>query len=200
MDDATRALIFEPFFTTKPHGKGTGLGLSTVYGIVQKSGGYVGVESQLGLGTTFEVLLPSVEGTSRAHTGEQSVVPARGGDETILLCEDEESVRSVTRRFLTRQGYRVLEARNGEDALRIADEHEGPISLLVTDAVMPHMGGGELAEALTKRRPATKVLFVSGYTEDRLVHHAAARESTSFLEKPFTGEELASRVRQLLDS
>ncbi|MBV8859793.1 MAG: response regulator [Acidobacteria bacterium] len=198
MDEATRARIFEPFFTTKEKGKGTGLGLSTVYGIVKQSGGYVWVYSEVGRGTTFKVYLRRVEeGAEEYRTG----TDAEGGlegTETLLLAEDEEVVRSLARQVLELYGYRVLEASDGDAALAACERHEGPIHLLITDVVMPAVGGPELADRLTGLRPQMKVLFMSGYTDDAVVHHGVLDEGVNFIQKPFTPEALARKVREVL--
>jgi two-component system cell cycle sensor histidine kinase/response regulator CckA len=200
MDRETQSRIFEPFFTTKEKGKGTGLGLSTVYGIVKQSNGYVFAESQIGAGTTFYVYLPRVEenvaenGPVAAQDGE------KGGCETVLLVEDEDSVRELVRVTLTSRGYRVLEAENGEAGLRIAEETKGNIDILVTDVVMPGIGGRDLARKILAKRPATKVLYLSGYTEDAIVTQGALAPGTAFLQKPFTLQNLAKKVREVLRS
>ena len=200
MDASTQARIFEPFFTTKEPGKGTGLGLSTVYGIVQQSGGHVGVRSAPGRGATFTVLLPRHAGadTTPAVRPDRRRLP--GGTETLLLVEDEAAVRSSARRLLERNGYTVLEARHGGDALRIADESERPIDLVLTDLVMPEMGGRELVERLRAHRPALKVVFMSGYTEKAIAVDGVMPPHTGFVEKPFTVEQLMRRVREILDA
>ena len=196
MDKETQSRIFEPFFTTKEKGKGTGLGLSTVYGIVKQSGGYVMVQSELGQGTTFHIYLPSVEGVA-----EKSSAPAarstEGGHEIILLVEDEESVRQLVRETLTARGYRVVEAGNGEAALEVA-EREEKIDLVITDVVMPGMGGRELVQHLAKTRPQTKVLYLSGYTEDSILSEGGTPNGTAFLQKPFTLQNLSRKVREVL--
>jgi PAS domain S-box-containing protein len=199
IDPALHARIFEPFFTTKEPGKGTGLGLSTVYGIVQQSGGHVTVDSAPGRGSTFTVLLPR-------HLGGEPTSPSKvdrrrlpGGTETLLLVEDEAAVRSSARRLLERQGYSVLEARHGADALRIVEESGRPIDLVVTDLVMPEMGGKELAERLRAHRPGLKVLFMSGYTEKAFAAGGVMPPNTGFVEKPFTVEQLMRRLREILD-
>ncbi len=197
MDKETQSRIFEPFFTTKEKGKGTGLGLSTVYGIVKQSGGYVMVQSEKGLGTTFNIYLPRVEAAADSH----SAAPARaaqGGSETVLLVEDEESVRQLVRETLTSKGYRVIEADNGETALQVASKHDGTIDLIITDVVMPGMNGRELAEQLLQNRPAAKVLYLSGYTEDTVVSEGTIESGTAFLQKPFTLQNLSRKVREVL--
>ena len=190
--------IFEPFYTTKEAGKGTGLGLATVYGIVKQNGGFVWVYSELGLGTTFKVYLPQVQSPS---TEVRAIKPAEHsprGCETVLLVEDEASVRQASRQFLTRNGYTVLEATDGEDALRVSREHQGPIHLMITDVVMPKMGGPRLAERLAQERPDMKVLFVSGYAENTVLQHGAIDFTSRFLQKPFSLKTLGGAVRQVL--
>jgi signal transduction histidine kinase/CheY-like chemotaxis protein len=200
MDEGTKAHLFEPFFTTKEPGKGTGLGLATVYGIVTQSGGHIRAESELGRGATFVIDLPRVASRAGARPASAVTVRAPEGSETVLLVEDEPHVRDLARDILHRQGYTVLEAENGDEALRIGRQHPGPIHLLVTDVVMPRMGGRELAEHLTAGRDETRVLYVSGYTDDVLVHRDVLSTATAFLEKPFTPTSLASKVREVLDA
>jgi two-component system, cell cycle sensor histidine kinase and response regulator CckA len=199
IDPAHHARIFEPFFTTKEPGKGTGLGLSTVYGIVQQSGGHVTVESAAGEGATFTVLLPRHLGGAPATASKVDRRRLPGGTETLLLVEDEAAVRSSARRLLERQGYTVLEARHGGDALRIVEESGRQIDLVVTDLVMPEMGGKELAERLRAHRPGLKVLFMSGYTEKVIAAGGVMPPNTGFVEKPFTVEQLMRRLREILD-
>ena len=197
MGAATLAQIFEPFFTTKPKGRGTGLGLSTVFGIVEQSGGHIRVASTVGHGTTFEILLPAVhERPNRIE--EPREIPLPRGTETILLAEDDEQLRTLTARILVAQGYRVLEASDGVEALRVAEEHTGTLDLLTTDMVMPSMGGHDLASELTARRPGLKVLFVSGYTDDA-VGRGELQPGDAFLQKPVDPRQLARKVRQVLD-
>ncbi|HUF35844.1 MAG TPA: PAS domain S-box protein [Gemmatimonadales bacterium] len=198
MDDATRTRIFEPFFTTKEPGRGTGLGLSMVYGIVKQSGGYIWVYSEVGRGTSFKIYLPRVAGEV-AQAAPEPAPSGQGGKETILLVEDEPAVRSLAHRLLTERGYRVIAAADGTAALDLAGRHEGVIDLLMTDVVMPGMGGRELAERLLALRPATRVLYITGYTEDTVVRHGLVRSGLSFLEKPFRPDVLLARVRQVLD-
>jgi PAS domain S-box-containing protein len=199
IDPANHARIFEPFYTTKDPGKGTGLGLSTVYGIVQQSGGQITVESAPGRGATFTVYLPRHIGGDPAPASKVDRRRLPGGTETLLLVEDEAAVRSSARRLLERQGYHVLEARHGADALRIAEESSRPIDLVVTDLVMPEMGGKELAERLRAHRPGLKVLFMSGYTEKVITAGGVMPPNTGFVEKPFTVEQLMRRLREILD-
>jgi two-component system, cell cycle sensor histidine kinase and response regulator CckA len=197
MDKETQSRIFEPFFTTKEKGKGTGLGLSTVYGIVKQSGGYVMVESDEGRGTTFQIYLPRVEGVAENHPI-PTVHAALGGTETVLLVEDEESVRQLVRETLAAKGYRVMEAQNGESGIAAAAQHDGKIDLVITDVVMPGMGGRELVKRLAQTRPETKVLYLSGYTEDAILSEDTIESGAAFLQKPFTLQNLSSKVREVL--
>jgi PAS domain S-box-containing protein len=192
--------IFEPFYTTKETGKGTGLGLATVYGIVKQNGGFVWVYSEPGLGTTFKVYLPRVRSLNEDVRTTKPIENSPSGCETVLLVEDEASVRQASRQFLARSGYMVLEACDGEDALRVSREHGGPIHLMITDVVMPRMGGPKLAERLAKERPDMKVLFVSGYAENTVLQHGNIDVTTSFLQKPFSLKALARKVRDVLEA
>ena len=198
MDKETQARIFEPFFTTKEKGKGTGLGLSTVYGIIKQSGGYVLVQSEPGHGTTFRIYLPRVEEAADPTDTVRIALPQGRGSETVLLVEDEESVRQLVRETLEARGYRVLEAENGEAALRISEQHSEPIHMLITDVVMPGMSGRELSARLCATHPTTKVLYLSGYTEDAIVHEGVLGPGTAFLQKPFTLQMLSRKVREVL--
>jgi CheY-like chemotaxis protein len=200
MDAETQANIFEPFFTTKEHGKGTGLGLATVYGIVKQSGGNIWVYSERGKGTTFKIYLPRVEGVAE---GSEPVHPRSAilrGSETILLVEDEDMVRSLAREILEAHGYAVSEACDSTGALRICHTHSGSIHLLVTDVVMPGMSGRELAARLGTIHPETKVLYMSGYTDDAVVRHGVLNAGLAFLQKPFTANVFLCKVREVLDS
>jgi PAS domain S-box-containing protein len=200
MSSETLSHVFEPFFTTKEVGRGTGLGLATVYGIVKQSGGYIRVQSEENVGTGFEILLPYVEATPEVVTEPQarSSMTARG--ETVLVAEDERAVRALASRILRKRGYHVLEATDGVEALEIARQHEGRIDLLLTDIVMPIMGGRELAEQLRSARPTSKVLFMSGYMDDALLQRGVEQGVGSLLEKPFTPDGLAAKVREVLES
>jgi PAS domain S-box-containing protein len=198
MDANTLSHIFEPFFTTKELGKGTGLGLATVYGIVKQSGAYIQAYSEPGRGTTFRVYLPRVQQETEVAPS-LTTEPARGGEETILLAEDEESLRLIVREMLQEAGYTVLDAKDPEGALRVARDHPGPIHLVVTDVVMPGISGRELAESLEARRPGIAVLYMSGYTDEAIAHQGVLAEGVQFLEKPFTTESLLRKVRLVLD-
>ena len=199
MDAETRRRIFEPFFTTKEKGRGTGLGLATVYGIVKQAGGDIWVYSEPGHGSTFKLYFPMVsdpviEG-AESENGEALNTAAQ---ETILLVEDEQAVRELTLRMLQQLGYSILTAEGGEDALRVSKGYEGEISLLLTDVVMPGMSGRQLADALILLRPGLKVLFLSGYTENAVVHHGVLDAGVDFLPKPFSREVLGKKLREIL--
>ena len=198
MDANTQARLFEPFFTTKEKGKGTGLGLATVYGIIKQSGGFIWVQSEVGQGTTFRIYFPLVQDPTEVER-EKAVATVPGGSETVLLAEDERDVRSLVKLGLEAKGYRVLEARNGEEALRVAAQHDGPIHMLITDLVMPEMGGRELVERLARLRKETKILFISAYVDDAIRHLQGPSLGATLLQKPFTADELASTVRRVLD-
>jgi CheY-like chemotaxis protein len=202
MSEEVKARMFEAFFTTKPKGKGTGLGLITCQTIVRQSGGHIDVSSELGQGTTFKIYFPRIEPSAHAVTKPLSPTgPVRRGTETLLLVEDEPSVRHLAEGVLKGQGYTVLTAPNGQDALRVAREHRGqPISLVVTDVIMPRMGGKVMAEWLKTTYPGLKVLFTSGYTEDAIAQHGVLDEGVEFLPKPYSPASLARKVRELLDA
>ncbi|HYE94341.1 MAG TPA: PAS domain S-box protein [Terriglobales bacterium] len=198
MDEETQAHAFEPFFTTKAVDKGTGLGLSTVYGIVKQSDGDIVIESAPGAGATFRIYLPRVDGTTEDEAPSRlSALPR--GTETVLLVEDEDAVRDVAREVLTICGYRVIEARNGHEGLLVGRDHPGRIDLLLTDVVMPQVSGNQLAQQLGALRPPMKILFMSGYTNDTEALRAIAHGEIPLLEKPFTSETLARKVRAVLD-
>jgi len=200
MDAATRGRVFEPFFTTKEKGKGTGLGLATVYGIVKQSGGYVWLESEPGKGATFEIFLPRLDGVTAATAAPADPVAPPSGTETILLIEDEDMLRELAGEILREAGYHVLEARGGEEAVRLAASHTATIHLLLTDVVMPGISGRVAAERIGAARPAMKVLFTSGYTDDAVLQRGVQTEQAAFLAKPYTTEGLARKVREVLDS
>ncbi len=199
MDEATLRHIFEPFFTTKELGQGSGMGLATVYGIVKQAGGFVEVESRPEVGTAFHVFLPRVDSAELAAPA-AAAKPWPGGTETILLVEDEAAVRTLARQVLQQCGYTVLEAFDGEDALGVDARHTNPVHLLLTDVVMPRMGGRELAERLARRRPELRVLYLSGHNEDAILRHGLLTEQAHFLAKPFGPEVLARKVREVLDA
>jgi CheY-like chemotaxis protein len=200
MDAATRERIFEPFFTTKALGKGTGLGLSTVYGIVKQSGGSITVYSQPGQGCTFRIYFPVVTDAGAESTSSAGTTDEPTGDETVLIAEDDAHVRALVRRCLVSRGYIVLEASHGQEALEVATAHNGPIHLLLTDVVMPSLSGRELAERLAVQRPAMRVLFMSGHSEEAIQRHGVLTAASAFLEKPLMPTELGRRVRRVLDA
>ncbi len=200
MDEATKQRLFEPFFTTKELGKGTGLGLSTVHGIVKQSGGDISVYSELGIGTTFKVYLPRVLEPAVDSTRPRQSLGPPVGTETILLVEDDAAVRSLAARALRGGGYNVIDAGNGAEALQLAAAHSGPLDLLVTDVIMPGMSGKQLAERLLQQRPGLRVLYMSGYTDNALEHHGVLAPGTMFIGKPFTGHDLARKVRNVIDA
>jgi PAS domain S-box-containing protein len=206
MDEAVKNRIFEPFFTTKKMGRGTGLGLATVYGIVKQSGGHIGVESEKGRGTAFRILFPSVPPTIRERSHGKGKIRLQGsgavdlsGSETILLAEDDNAVRGLVKDILTAQGYRVLDAGNGSEALELARRFEGAIDLLLTDVVMAQMGGRELTDKVKELRPELKTIYMSGYTDDAVIRHGVFAKTEPFLQKPFSPENLARKVREVLD-
>jgi two-component system cell cycle sensor histidine kinase/response regulator CckA len=192
--------IFEPFYTTKPLGEGTGLGLATVYGIVKQNKGYIWAYSEPEMGTVFKIYLPCVTGHDPPSAVEDLKTEAvTRGTETILLVEDEPAVRRATAEFLTLQGYTVLEAKDGVDAMTVSKEHSSTIHLLVTDVVMPNMSGGQLATELAQLRPETKLLFVSGYAGKTVLDHKVADLETNFLQKPYTLKQLSLKIRAALN-
>jgi signal transduction histidine kinase/FixJ family two-component response regulator len=201
MTDEIKSHIFEPFFTTKPQGQGTGLGLCTVYGIVQQAGGNISVRSEPGMGTSISVYLPALERKAIAENpppASDGALASENGGETVLLVEDEEVVRRLVSELLVRQGYRVLTAASGKEALEIAGRHPEEIDLLLTDVVMAGMSGRELAEKLLAGRPLTRVLYMSGYTDDAILRHGVSQGGGDFLSKPFSSPELIRKVRQML--
>jgi two-component system cell cycle sensor histidine kinase/response regulator CckA len=210
MSDQVKAHLFEPFFTTKEQGKGTGLGLATVYGIVKQGGGQIGVYSEVGLGTTFRIYLPSAA-MPRARMGRADLEGAEGsqaaepvgvqqGIETILVVEDRNDLRLLAEQVLGMSGYQVMAAADGSQALKLSQEYKSPIHLLLTDLVMPDMSGTKLAEQLRLQRPEMQVLYMSGYADRPLVKQIVAEQGAAFLSKPFTVEELTQKVRDVLES
>jgi nitrogen-specific signal transduction histidine kinase/CheY-like chemotaxis protein len=201
MDVETRNRIFEPFFTTKGAGKGTGLGLATVYGIVKQSGGYIWVYSEPGRGSTFRVYFPRlVHGVASARSSPAEGLDLPRGWETVLVVEDDEGLRGLARRGLESSGYHLLEAGNPREAVEIAGEYARPIHLLLSDVVMPESEGAPLIERLTAVRPGLRVLYMSGYADETIVHHGVLKEGIPFLQKPFTLQALARKVRDVLDA
>ena len=199
MTPEVRSRIFEPFFTTQPAGKGTGLGLSVVHGIVKQSLGHIGAYTEFGLGTTFKIYLPVVDEPVAISTNSEAAKTVTVGSETVLLVEDEDAVRRITLRFLQAQGYTVLTATNGKDALNVSANQTGGIDLLVTDVVMPEMNGPELVEILRPMFPRMRVLFISGYTNDAIIRQGLLNAENVFLQKPYTSKALLTKVRQVLD-
>src|SRR5438445_2765496 len=199
MDAETNARIFEPFFTTKPVGKGTGLGLATVYGVVQQTGGYIWLYSELGHGTSFKIYLPRVDADGPQPAEEEQRASALDGSETVLVAEDEEAVRLIIAKALEARGYRVLSARDGSEALELAAGHGG-IDLLVTDVAMPDMNGRQLSRCLTEARPNLRTLYLSGYTDDAMLHPGVLQEGVAFLQKPFSLGALARKVRDVIEA
>jgi len=200
IDEQTRKHIFEPFFTTKESGKGTGLGLSMVYGIVKQSGGNIWVYSEVGIGTTFKIYLPLVREPAENYKHAAPAVHLPKATETVLLVEDAEMVRNLAKEVLETSGYRVLVAANGKDALLVCEQSREPIHLLLTDVVMPEMGGPQLVNRLGSLYPQMRVLYMSGYTEDTIVQRGVLKEGINFIEKPFTPDSLAFKVREVLDA
>src|SRR5579883_3067399 len=201
MTEETQSHLFEPFFTTKNPGRGTGLGLATAYGIIRQSGGAIRIMSQVGKGTTARIYLPPAQSAAPARQ-ENAVAPQAGpmtGVEAILVVEDETRVRKLIVDVLTARGYRVLEATRGEDALRISKAHDGDIDLAVVDVVMPEISGPDLVRQLTPQRPDLRVLYISGYTDEAIVHHGIPESGAAFLQKPFLPDELARKVREVID-
>jgi CheY-like chemotaxis protein len=198
MTAETQSHIFEPFFTTKGPGKGTGLGLATVYGVVKQSGGYIWVYSEVGHGTTFKIYLPRVMAELDRPVAETDAREMAKGSETILFVEDEQSVRELVCDYLRGNGYTVLEAPEGTEALKVAAAHSGAIHILITDVVMPHLSGPELAAQIGAVRQGLKVLFVSGYTDDTVFRHGVLEGGVAYLQKPFNLKALAQKIREVL--
>jgi CheY-like chemotaxis protein len=199
MNSQTAAQIFEPFFTTKEPGKGTGLGLSTVYGIVKQSRGHITVYSELGVGTSFKVYLPAIERPATAPQSQPDAILPKGHG-TVLLAEDEAALRTLAAETLKRLGYHVLPAGNGLEALVAADQHSGKIDIVVTDIVMPRMGGPELVEKLRRKRPEVHVIYMSGYTEAAVLENENIGKDAVLLNKPFSTETLVRKMREILES
>jgi signal transduction histidine kinase len=199
MSEEVKAHLFEPFFTTKPAGKGTGLGLATCFGIVKQNAGHISLETELGRGTTFKIYFPQVQSALEPARVTTQPTEVAGGGETVLVVEDEPAVRELAAFTLREKGYTVFEAANGAEGLRFAQHYEGKIDLVLTDVIMPVMGGKEMADNLRTTHPATKVLFTSGYTEDAIGHHGVLRPGILFLQKPYMTATLARKVREVLD-
>jgi len=200
MSEEVRLRLFEPFFTTKPKGQGTGLGLATIFGAVNQAGGTIEAYSELNQGSTFKIYLPRSGESPEVYaaTGHNSTSPT--GHETVLLVEDDPSVRDLTRRILQRLGYRVLIATQGSESLDVAEKFDGQIDLLMTDVVLPGLNGREIAERIQVARPDTKVLFTSGYTENVVVHHGIADKNFNFIGKPYSLQALARKLREVLEA
>jgi two-component system, cell cycle sensor histidine kinase and response regulator CckA len=199
MSPEIRQHLFEPFFTTKEAGKGTGLGLAACYGIVRQNGGHIGVWSEPGRGSAFQILLLRIGDPAKRPLAPEDAASLPAGTETVLLVEDEPVVRATAMTFLRKQGYTVLEAEHGHEALRLARGFEGKIDLLLTDVVMPQIGGRQLAESLLTERPGIRVLYMSGYTDGVLARNGVLEEGLAFLQKPFTPAVLLGKVRETLD-
>jgi CheY-like chemotaxis protein len=201
MTEEVKAQLFKPFFTTKPRDKGTGLGLATCQTIVSHSGGHIGVESEVGKGATFRIYFPQVDQPLAVPTGPTNEGALAGGTETLLLVEDDPSLRNLALGVLQEHGYEVLQAIDGRDGLNLAFGHKGsPIRLVITDVVMPQMGGKVMADWLKTTLPEVKVLFTSGYTDDAIAHHGVLAPGAAFLPKPYTPTALAAKVREMIDA
>ena len=200
MDEATQKRLFEPFFTTKELGKGTGLGLAMVYGIVKQSRGSIWVYSEPGHGSTFKMYLPVVHAETVEHAPVDSVPVSLSGTETVLVVEDQPEARSVMREMLSRRGYTVIEATSGPDAVSKSRQHSGDIDLLLTDVVMPGLSGRGVADVLHAERPNLRVIYMSGYTDEAIVHHGILDSGLAFIQKPFTADAFLRKIRQVLDA
>ena len=200
MEEDTKTHLFEPFYTTKERGKGTGLGLATVYGVVKQSNGFIWVYSEPGKGTTFKTYFPEKEGADIKSATAHRTESGFRGTETILIVEDETAVRTLACRILEDRGYTVLKARESSEALRLAKEYSGEIQMVITDVVMPGLSGPRLVSGFEAERPGIKALYISGYTDNAIVHHGILDSNVAFLQKPFTVEGLARKVRDVLDS
>jgi CheY-like chemotaxis protein len=199
MTPEVRERVFEPFFSTKQKGKGTGLGLSTVYGIVKQSGGNIWVYSEFGRGTTFKIYLPQVDEPLEELREKVEAKDLPRGVETVLIVEDDKEVRKIAVRILENQGYKVLEASQGSEALSLCKEHRKPIHLMLVDVVMPGLDGRELAERVKSLHPGMKVLYMSGYTDNAIIHHGVLEKGMNYIQKPFTLEGLGRKIREVLD-
>ena len=200
MDTETLSRVFDPFFTTKAKGKGTGLGLATVYGIIKQNNGFIWTYSEPGRGTTFKIYLPRCDEYELAVEKEKAPAVSLRGSETILIAEDDHPLRKMTRRMLERYGYRVIDAEDGKEALRVFHEYEGTIELLLTDVVMPDMSGPELAKRLSVVQPGLRVVYMSGYSDNAIARHGVLDADVNFIEKPFSHKTLAGKVRMVLDA
>jgi CheY-like chemotaxis protein len=200
IDEETRQHLFEPFFTTKERGKGTGLGLSMVFGIVKQSGGNIWVYSEPGKGSAFKIYFPRVFEELQEAAEEPADAELPRGSETILVVEDEGMIREIINLTLADHGFRVLLAQDGEEAFRVCEGHQGPIHLLLCDVVLPKMSGRDVAKGLTSRRPDVRVLYMSGYTANAIVHHGVLEPGIAFLQKPFSPAALLAKVREVLSA
>jgi CheY-like chemotaxis protein len=199
MDAVTLSRIFEPFYTTKGRDKGTGLGLATVYGIVTQNDGFINVDSEIQQGSVFKIYFPSEERRVKKRKTKLADESDLKGNETILLVEDDDSVREVTTSALREYGYKVIPASNGEEAIRVYEEHKGKFDMLLTDVVMPLMSGRELAEKLSEKDSKLKILYFSGYTDDSIVRHGILSEGMQFIQKPYSHTELAKKIRSIIE-